>query len=41
LIQADAGFLFHAPDNVIAEFPQFAALDNYEDLLEALTEALA
>ena len=30
---ADAGFLFHAPPNVIAEFPQFPALDTYDDLL--------
>lgn len=40
LMQADAGFLFHAPDNVIAEFPQFPALDTYEQLLDALTEAI-
>jgi phosphoserine/homoserine phosphotransferase len=33
---ADAGFLFHAPPNVIAEFPQFPALDTYDDLLEAI-----
>jgi len=29
---ADAGFLFHAPDKVIAEFPQFAAVDTYQEL---------
>jgi phosphoserine/homoserine phosphotransferase len=40
LTAADAGFLFHAPDNVIAEFPQFPALDTYPDLLAALTAAL-
>ena len=40
LSQADAGFLFHAPDNVIAEFPQFPALDTYDQLLDALTEAI-
>jgi len=33
---ADAGYLFHAPANVIAEFPQFPALDTYEDLLAAI-----
>jgi phosphoserine / homoserine phosphotransferase len=33
---ADAGYLFHAPDNVIAEFPQFPALDTYDDLLAAI-----
>jgi len=37
---ADAGFLFHAPDNVIAEFPQFPALDTYDELLEHLLKAL-
>lgn len=41
LSQADVGFLFHAPENVIAEFPQFPALDNYDDLLAAITDALA
>lgn len=41
LTAADAGFLFHAPDNVIAEFPQFPALHTYTDLLDALTGALA
>jgi phosphoserine/homoserine phosphotransferase len=33
---ADAGYLFHAPANVIAEFPQFPALDTYDDLLTAI-----
>ncbi|MBV1892817.1 MAG: bifunctional phosphoserine phosphatase/homoserine phosphotransferase ThrH [Ilumatobacteraceae bacterium] len=37
LTEADAGFLFHAPANVIAEFPQFRALDTYEELFEAIT----
>lgn len=41
LTAADAGFLFHAPDNVISEFPQFPALHTYTDLLDALTSALA
>lgn len=40
LAAADAGFLFHAPDNVIAEFPQYPALDDYDELLEAVTAAL-
>lgn len=30
--QADAGFLFHAPPNIIAEFPQFPAVHTYDDL---------
>jgi phosphoserine/homoserine phosphotransferase len=33
---ADAGYLFHAPPNVIAEFPHFPALDSYDDLLAAI-----
>jgi len=41
LAEADAGFLFHAPDNVIREFPQFTALDTYEDLSAHLLAAIA
>lgn len=37
---ADAGFLFHAPENVIAEFPQFRAMDDYDELLAAITAEL-
>lgn len=40
LSEADAGFLFHAPNNVIAEFPQFRALDTYDELLAAITAEL-
>lgn len=40
LAAADAGFLFHAPDNVVAEFPQFLALDDYDELLDAITVEL-
>ena len=32
LKQADAGILFHAPDNVIAEFPQFPAVHEFNEL---------
>jgi phosphoserine/homoserine phosphotransferase len=32
LEEADAGFLFHAPANVIAEFPQYPAVNSYLDL---------
>lgn len=32
LSEADAGILFHAPPNVIAEFPQFPAVHTYADL---------
>ena len=33
---AHAGYLFHAPQNVIDQFPQFPALDTYDDLLTAI-----
>lgn len=32
LSQAEKGILFHAPDNVIDEFPQFPAVHTYGDL---------
>ena len=40
LAEADQGFLFRAPDNVIAEFPQFPAYTEYDDLLAAVTALL-
>ena len=40
LASADSGFLFHAPDNVIAEFPQFPSLSSFSELLEHLSRAL-
>lgn len=40
LAEADHGFLFRAPDNVIREFPQFPALTEYDDLLERTTALL-
>ncbi|OPX55925.1 phosphoserine phosphatase [Oceanospirillum multiglobuliferum] len=39
LTQAEAGILFHAPDNVIAEFPQFPAVHTYEDLKDQFLKA--
>lgn len=39
LAEADAGILFHAPDNVIAEFPQFPAVHTYDDLKKAFIAA--
>ena len=41
LAAADAGFLFHAPENVIREFPQFPALNTYEELSAHLLAAIA
>jgi phosphoserine/homoserine phosphotransferase len=40
LAAAHAGFWFHAPPNVLAEFPHFPSCDSYDDLLAALTTAL-
>jgi len=39
LAEADAGILFHAPDNVIAQFPQFPAVHAYEDLKKEFIKA--
>jgi phosphoserine/homoserine phosphotransferase len=39
LKQAEAGILFHAPDNVIAEFPQFPAVHSYDDLKKEFIKA--
>lgn len=40
LAEADAGFLFHAPENVRREFPQFTAHDDYDELLAAIDDHL-
>jgi phosphoserine/homoserine phosphotransferase len=39
LAEADAGILFHAPDNVIREFPQFPAVHTFEDLKREFIKA--
>lgn len=39
LTQAEAGILFHAPQNVIQEFPQFPAVHTYADLKTAFRQA--
>lgn len=41
LIEAHAGFLFHAPDNVKQRFPQFPAVDTYVDLLTQIKARMA
>lgn len=40
LSEADAGYLFHAPENVRREFPHFTAHDHYDDLLAAFKSHL-
>ena len=37
--EADAGILFRAPKNVIAEFPQFPAVHSYENLKQEVIKA--
>ena len=39
LAEADAGILFHAPQNVIDEFPQFPAVHSFEDLKKDFLKA--
>ena len=39
LAEADAGILFMAPDNVVAEFPQFPAVYGYDNLKQAFIDA--
>jgi phosphoserine/homoserine phosphotransferase len=39
LQEADVGFLFRAPENVRQEFPQFKAIETYEDLYQLIRDA--
>ena len=39
LSEADQGILFHAPDNVIKEFPQYPAVHTYADLKQEIIKA--
>ena len=39
LEEADAGILFRAPDNVIAEFPQYPAVHSYQALRQEFIKA--
>ena len=40
LMEADAGYLFRAPANVISEFPQYPVFEGFSELLSALTGSL-
>lgn len=40
LLAADEAFWFHSPPSIQQQFPQFVALDTYDQLLDALTGAL-
>jgi phosphoserine/homoserine phosphotransferase len=37
--EADAGILFHAPENVIREFPQFPAVHTFVELKQEFLKA--
>src|SRR5215831_10861652 len=41
LQEAHTGFLFHAPENVKQQFPQFKAVDSYTDLMKSIRGAMA
>ena len=41
LQEAEAGFLFRAPENVKGQFPQFPALEDYADLLQCIRSAIS
>lgn len=38
--EANVGFLFRAPDNVKAQFPQFKAVEAYADLMKVIRQAM-
>ena len=40
LVEADEGFLFHAPENVKQQFPELQAVDTYADLMKLIKGAL-
>ncbi len=40
LAEANVGFLFHAPENITSQFPQFQAFNEYDDLLARIKEEL-
>ena len=39
--EANAGFLFHAPDNIKQQFPQVPAVDEFADLLALIKKAMS
>ena len=40
LAEAHTGILFHAPENIKKQFPQFPAVDRYGDLMDLIKAAL-
>jgi phosphoserine/homoserine phosphotransferase len=41
LLEANAGFLIHAPEKVKQEFPQFNAVDSHAELLKLIKQVMA
>ena len=41
LLEANVGFLFHAPDNVKRQFPQLPAVDTYAELMRLIKPDLS
>jgi len=41
LLEANVGFLLHAPDNVKRDFPQLKAYESYGELMQAIRDAAA
>ncbi|MDB6025450.1 MAG: thrH [Verrucomicrobiales bacterium] len=41
LKEANAGFLFHSPDNIKKQFPEFKPFEEYADLLHAIRNAMS
>ena len=40
LAEANAGFLFHSPEHIQKQFPQFPAVEDYSDLLKLIKAEL-
>jgi phosphoserine / homoserine phosphotransferase len=40
LAEANIGFLFHAPESIRKQFPQFRAVETYADLLACIRQAM-
>src|SRR6185369_10439728 len=40
LKEAQVGFLFHAPDNIKKQFPEFPAVESYDKLMQAIKGAM-
>ena len=41
LLEANVGFLIHAPENVKREFPQFTAVESHAELLKLIKASIA